>query len=151
MGKELIKSVCHTKCYWRETLWDIGAIYEGSSPPPERWFSSDGKVEHPPPPPIPGLDPRSNVELRESLKKHPFNFSAPKSWTRKKLWEKLNDFEIDLARDKATAKDAETRAACGRVAASFAGKLSHERKCKKCQEILNETTPEKEEVDGDSG
>ena len=155
MGKEKVRSVCHTKCWWGQTLWDVGDVYEGSSPvpaPADRWFSSDGKVERPEPPPVAGLDPRTNVELRESLKKHPFNFSAPKSWTRKKLWEKLNDFEIDLARDKATAKDAETRAACGRVAASFAGKLSHERRCKKCQEILNDTeSTEKEEVDGDSG
>lgn len=142
--------ICHTKCYWLDTIWDIGETYEGSIPP-NKHFSTDGKKEVPDPPRNAGSDRRSNIELREALKQHPFNFSAPKSWTRKKLWEKLNDFEIALARDKATAKDAETRAACGKIAASYAGRLSHERKCKKCQEILNETVPEKEEVDGDSG
>ena len=55
--------------------------------------------------------------------------------------------ERDLARDQATAKDAETRAACGFNSVSKAGALAHERKCEKCQEILNK----KEEVDGNSG
>lgn len=153
----MVRSICHTKCYWNETLWKPGEIYEGSEPvsfPADRWFSSDGKIEHPEPPPIAGLDPRSNAELRSTLKMHPFNFTAPKSWTRKQMWEKLTEFEHAQARDAATAKDAENRAVCGFVSQSKAGALAHERRCKKCQEILagDEVILEEKEVeDGDSG
>ena len=152
----MVRSICHTKCYWNETLWKPGEIYEGKepvAPPADRWFSSDGKVERPEPPPIAGLDPRSNAVLRATLKTHPFNFTAPKSWNRKKLWEKLSEFETAQARDAATAKDAENRAACGYVGASVQATGAHERRCKKCQEILasDEVIIEEEVGDGDSG
>ena len=152
----MVRSICHTKCYWKETLWNPGEVYEGKEPvepPADRWFSTDGKVDRPEPPPIPGLDPRSNDELRSTLKMHPFNFTAPKSWKRKQLWDKLTEFETAQARDAATAKDADNRAVCGFVSASKAGALAHERKCKKCQEILagDEVIIEEEVEDGDSG
>ena len=143
----MFKSICHTKCYWKETLWEPGEIYEGEDEAIDRWFSSDGKVDRPAPPPIAGLDPRSNDQLRIDLKEHPFNFTAPKSWTRKQMWEKLSEFETAMARDAATAKDAENRAACGYVGASVQATGAHERRCKKCQDILNEVNEEQEEVE----
>ena len=72
MGKQKFTAICHTKCYWGETLWHIGEIYEGNMPippPADRWFSADGTTDNPEPPPIAGLDPRTNDELRVALKR----------------------------------------------------------------------------------
>ena len=148
-------AVCHTKCYWLETLWDVGETYTGDIPP-NKHFSDTGVNPNPPPPETVGDDPRSNIELRKALKRHPYNFTVPKSWTRKQMWGKLKDMERSWELDAATNPDKNNIAPCGFIGATNAGKLAHQRKCKKCEEILNqpETEPEmeSEEVDdGDSG
>ena len=91
MGDYKYKAICHTSCYWKETLWQIGEIYEGDDPP-NKHFSKSGKTDPTLPPPDAGSDKRSNKQLRIDLKKD-HNFSAPKNWTRKQLWGKIAEIE----------------------------------------------------------
>ena len=102
------KAICHTKCYWLETLWEVGEVYEGDILP-NKHFSLDGSNPNPPPPEIHGDDPRSNLELRIALKKHPYNFTVPKSWSRKQMWNKLKDIERSWELDALTNPEEKPR------------------------------------------
>ena len=97
---KVYKAICHTKCYWLETLWQIGEVYEGVYEPGKH-FSADGKLDNPLPPPDAGADKRSNKEIREILKSKD-NSTKPKSWSRKKLWAALNEFETAEGKDELT-------------------------------------------------
>jgi hypothetical protein len=129
------REVCHTECYWLNTLWHVGEVYEGNLKP-EFHFSEDGKLDKPLPPPEPGLDPRSNKVLRATLRKAPFNFDAPKEWSRKKVWAKLQEFERAEEMDELTSEPStEVQTACGFLAKNSAGAAAHERQCEKCIRI----------------
>jgi hypothetical protein len=130
---ETYKAVCHTKCYWLETLWEKGDVYKGTIEPIKH-FSQDGKTENPKPPPNPGDDQRSNVQLRSALKKHPYNFKAPSRWSRKQLWSKLKELEIAVEKDELTNPEDKFFAKCGFQAKTQAGVGAHERRCKICSE-----------------
>jgi len=145
MSEYPYKAICHTKCYWLDTLWDVGEIYEGEVPPIKH-FSQDGVNPDPPPPETFGDDPRSNIELIAALKKHPYNFTAPKSWSRKQIWAKFKELERAWEIDALTNPDKETLAPCGFVGATKAGTGAHIRKCSDCQEILKQ----EELTDGDT-
>jgi hypothetical protein len=98
---ELYKAVCHTKCYWLETLWQVGEIYEGKIKPIKH-FSSDGKIDKPVPPPNPGDDKRSNKEIRDTLRDK-YGSTKPMSWSRKKLWAAIHEFETARDKDELTS------------------------------------------------
>ena len=134
MGKTY-RAVCHTKCYWLETLWLVGEDYEGSAEP-NHHFSEDGKIENPPPPPTAGDDPRSTKAIRQILK-NKYSSTNPQSWPRKKLWQKLHEFETLQEMDEATSEGEPTtfKALCGYIAKSKAGCVAHERSCEKCGQL----------------
>jgi hypothetical protein len=136
------RATCHKKCYWKENLWQVGEIYEGNDPP-NKHFSTDGRA--PKGEPIDaGQDPMPNVEIKKRLKKHPFNFTVPRKWTRKQMWAKLKEMEIMESKDALTNEDEpEFVATCGFKSKSKAGLSSHERKCDICQEKMR---PVKEEL-----
>ena len=90
MSEFKYRGICHTTCYWLDTLWEIGEVYEGNIPP-NKHFSEDGKKDAALPPPNAGSDRRSNLELREAIED--FGVNVPKSWTRKKLWARLKELE----------------------------------------------------------
>ena len=133
------RAVCWKECYWKENLWSPGEIYEGEDPP-GKYFHVEG--EDPPEEQImdPGSDPRPNTLLKKILKEQ-FGFKTPTSWTRRKIWAKLNEYETASSKDSATKpKKIEVEkypAACGYQAKSNAGKIAHERQCDKCQELLD--------------
>jgi hypothetical protein len=127
------RAVCHTQCYWLNTLWRPGEVYEGNLEPIHH-FSVDGKLDKPIPPPEPGLDPRPNKVLRAELIRAPFNFDAPKSWPRKKLWSKLQEFERAEEMDELTSTT-EVETPCGFIAKNSVGAAAHERQCEKCINI----------------
>ena len=137
------KGICHTKCYWLNTLWDIGETYEGDLPLIKH-FSDDGTKDAALPPPKAGSDPRSNAVLREEIEM--MGVSVPKNWSRKKVWARLKELQEAEARDAITAKASLVGAACGFEAKNLAGAKIHERQCEKCQEILGL----KEVTDGNS-
>jgi len=150
------KGICHTTCYWKNTLWNVGEIYEGDEPF-NKHFSVSGVREEPIIAPTPGDDPRSNVELRAVLQ-NDFNFRAPKNWTRKQIWNRL--YELGNAQSKDALLQAESdiaagrafKAPCGFLAKSGSGLGAHTRKCPRCAEIAAEKEAKDEEkVDGDSG
>ncbi len=149
MAKYAHRGICHTPCYWKETLWIVGDVYEGDDPP-NKHFSSDGEKDPEAPPPDAGSDPRSNLQLRKDLKEHPYNFTAPKSWTRKQMWAKFHEVDRALELDALTAKDSERRALCGFIGKTHAGKLAHQKRCAKCQQIFEEAQNEEETVNGES-
>ena len=95
------RAICHTTCYKFLTIWHPGDVYEGERDPGKH-FSADGKLGKPVPPAEPGFDPRSNKELIAECKKHPHNFTVPRSWPRKKIWAKLQDLEIFASKDALT-------------------------------------------------
>ena len=128
---KMYNAICHTDCYWLETLWKIGNIYEGVIKP-NKHFSDDGKIDNPLPPPNPGADKRSNVQLREELQSN-FNFKARSKATRKELWSKLQELETASARDALTSDEIKFTAKCGFEAKSHAGVLAHERSCNECK------------------
>jgi hypothetical protein len=130
---EVYRGVCHTTCYWLETLWLVGEVYEGDAPP-NKHFSIDGKLDVPLPPPDAGGDLRSNIELRQELKRAPFNFDAPKNWSRKKLWARLKEFERAEEIDELTSTT-EIETPCGFIAKNTVGAAAHERQCEKCISI----------------
>ena len=125
------KAICHTKCFFKNTLWAPGEVYEGNDPP-NKHFNEDGKVHGALPPRDAGMDKRSNEELRAILKKK-FGSTKPKSYPRKKLWQTLKDFEAAAARDAATPEEDKFFAKCGFQAKTLAGKVAHERTCEKCK------------------
>ena len=137
MSREGYKAVCHTKCYWQETLWKPGDVYEGSAKPCKH-FSEDGKIDKPLPPPMACEDTRSNDEIR-SILKDKYGSSKPSSWSRKQLWAALRQFETAESKDESTnPSDGVIRpetftAKCGFVAMSKAGAAAHERACAKCK------------------
>ena len=139
MGKakeEMIyEAVCHTKCYWLETLWQVGEVYKGSVEPNQH-FSKDGKIDNPLPPPDAGADPRSTKTIIKVLK-NKYASTNPKSWSRKKLWARLHEFETLQEQDEATSEAEPTifSALCGYIAKSKAGCTAHERACEKCAEL----------------
>ena len=132
-----IRGVCHTRCYWLETLWEPGEVYEGSDPLCKH-FSADGKLDKPIPPPHPGDDPRSTNTIRNILKDK-YNSDYPKHWSRKKVWAALIDFETMGSRDETTnpstgsIKIEAVTAKCGFLAKSKAWLTAHERQCSKCK------------------
>jgi hypothetical protein len=138
MSKEGYKAICHTKCYWQETLWKVGDVYEGSEKPIEH-FSKDGEMGKPVAPPVPGDDPRSTKEIIRLLKDK-YHSSKPREWPRKKLWAALRDFETAASRDASTNPSTGSTviesfpAKCGFSAKSQAGLAAHERVCEKCKE-----------------
>jgi hypothetical protein len=161
-AKELIRKTCHTKCYAFDTLWIPGDIYEGEEDPGKH-FSDSGEVEIPPPPPNPGDDPRSNAQLKAALKAHPFNFTVPSSWPRKKIWQKLRDLENAYDRDESTNPNPEKvtsipaapkppkpsrpaggkfKAPCGYFSKSGGGLAAHIRKCGRCKAIAEKQSAE---------
>jgi hypothetical protein len=126
------KGICHTVCYWLDTLWQVGEVYEGSIPLIKH-FSVDGEIDRPLPPPDAGSDPRSNKELRRSLKAD-YNFTAPRGYTRKQLWKKLMELESSSAIDELTSSDMpQYIASCGFEAKTNAGIGAHERHCETCK------------------
>lgn len=126
------RGICHTTCYWLETLWNPGEVYEGELPLCKH-FSEDGKKDPELPPPDPGADPRSTATIRKVLK-NKYGSSHPSSWPRRKLWEKLNEFETAQERDEATSEGEshDFTALCGFLSKSKAGCTAHERACEKC-------------------
>jgi len=137
MSKEGYKAVCHTKCYWQETLWDIGDVYEGSEKPIKH-FSEDGKIDKPVPPPMACEDTRSNNEIRRLLKDK-YGSTKPSSWSRNQIWAALRQFETAESRDEVTNPSTGSiviesfPAKCGFVGKSQAGTSAHERACAKCK------------------
>ena len=101
MAKKMYKAICHTKCFWLDTLWQPGEVYEGEFEPGKH-FNADGKLDKPLPPANPGDDARSNAKLKDELQKH--NFKAPTKWGRKQLWAKLKDLEMARDKDELTDK-----------------------------------------------
>lgn len=93
------RGVCYRECYWKETLWKPGEVYEGDDLP-GKYFNTDGKSPELPPETA-AADPRSNKEIREILSKK-YNSSLPKSASRKKLWQRLHEFEIAESKDALT-------------------------------------------------
>lgn len=133
------RATCHTKCYWLNNLWQPGEVYEGNVHKPNKHFNESGEAPEAPPP-TPMDDPRSNAQLREELKKHPYNFKAPSKWIRKQLWAKLKELEMLASKDAAPDDSGnEFVAACGFQSKSRAGVLAHERKCADCQEKIEAT------------
>lgn len=66
---KIYKAICHTKCFWMDTLWEVNDIYEGPAKPPKH-FSKDGKPPNEDPDVMAaGDDPRSTVEMLTVLKK----------------------------------------------------------------------------------
>ena len=132
------KAVCHTMCYWLETLWRVGDVYEGSNEPNQH-FSLDGKIDNPLPPPAASDDPRSNDEIRKTLKDK-YGSTKPSSWSRKQIWAALKEFETAESRDEVTNPSTDSiviesfPAKCGFNAKSQAGLSAHERVCDKCKE-----------------
>lgn len=122
-------ATCHTKCYWLENLWHVGEVYQGNHKP-NKHFNEDG-VSPEIPPPVPVDDPRSNVEIKAALKR--MGFTAPSSWTRKKLWSKEKELEMAMAKDALTSDKDKFFAKCGFVAKTLAGVSAHERSCEKCK------------------
>ena len=139
MSKEGYKAVCHTKCYWLETLWEVGDVYEGSEKPCKH-FSKDGEIGKPVAPPMACEDTRSTKEIIRLLKDK-YNSQKPSSWSRQKLWAALRDFENAESRDESTNPSTGSiviesfTAKCGFVGKSQAGALSHERACAECKAI----------------
>ena len=139
MSKEGYKAICHTRCYWLDTLWSVGDVYQGSEKPIKH-FSSDGEMGRPVAPPVAGDDPRSNVEIRKILKDK-YGSTKPSSWSRKQLWAALRAFETAESRDEVTNPSTGSiviesfPAKCGFVGKSQAGALAHERACAECKAI----------------
>ena len=134
------RATCHTRCFWRDTLWEPGEVYEGDEPP-NKHFNETG-VSPEKPPPEAADDPRSNNELRAALKKHPFNFTAPSKWTRKQVWAKLREMEAMYEKDAVTSPrqipnmntdTPQYKAACGKICKTAAGLANHERRCGVCK------------------
>ena len=92
-------AICHTPCYWLETLWIVGDVYEGDIEPIKH-FSQDGKIDKPVAPKMAGDDKRSNVQLRKVLTDS--GFKPPKTWTRKQLWAKVCEIETAISKDALT-------------------------------------------------
>ena len=93
------KAICHTKCFWLDTLWEVGETYEGDIEPGKH-FSESGKPDADLPPMDAGKDPRSTNELKEILYKA--GFDVPEEWTRKQVWKKLTDAENAISKDELT-------------------------------------------------
>lgn len=128
------RAICHTKCYWLDTLWEIGEIYDGDIPP-NKHFSDDGKTDSSTPPPSPGRDPRPTIELKSILSSAPFNYKIPTRWSRKQIWVKLAELESLYARDELTTESTDSfECVCGFVSKSSAGLVAHKRSCEKHQE-----------------
>jgi hypothetical protein len=124
-------ATCHKVCYWKENLWQIGEVYEGNDPP-NKHFSKDGigpKEE----PIDAGQDPMPNVEIKKRLKRHPFNFTVPRKWTRRQMWAKLKEMELAASKDELTNPEDKFSAKCGFEAKSQAGLVTHERSCEICK------------------
>ena len=96
----LFKKVCHTTCYKFNTMWNPGETYEGEEDPGKH-FSDRGVPKPELPPDDAGMDPRSTGEIRHILKTK-YNSTKPGTWTRRKLWTALRDFEEAEARDEST-------------------------------------------------
>ena len=94
------QAICHTACYWLETYWEPGEVYQGDIPP-NKHFSQDGKIDRVVLPRDAAADPRSNDELREFLKSH--NVRIPNNAARKTLWGKVNAIELAAEKDALTA------------------------------------------------
>jgi hypothetical protein len=63
------KAICHTKCYWLDTLWNPGDVYIGPAKPCHH-FSKDGKRPNEDPLLMAaGDDPRSTKEMLTVLKR----------------------------------------------------------------------------------
>ena len=145
MSEYKYEAICHTTCYWLETLWDVGEVYEGNVKP-NKHFSRDGIKPDGLPAPTPGDDARSNDELVKALSA--FGVRATKKMGRKKLWSKLVELENAALKDElinpstgSTQIDAEEpemeyEAVCGYTSKTNAGALAHQRKCGKCREII---------------
>jgi len=99
MPKELIKKICHRKCYVFDTIWDVGDIYEGKEDPGKH-FSDDG-MGNPEPPKIAADDPRSTAEMRDILK-NKYGVTMRKNQLRKVVWAKLHEMELAAAQDVQT-------------------------------------------------
>ncbi len=139
MSKEGYKAVCHTRCYWLETLWEVGDVYEGSIEP-KYHFSKDGELDKPVAPPMACEDTRSTKEITRLLKDK-YGSTKPSSWSRKQLWATLRGFETAESRDEVTNPSTGSiviesfPAKCGFVGKSQAGTSAHERACAKCKAI----------------
>ena len=96
----MYRAICHTTCYWRHTLWNVGDVYEGEEPP-NKHFSKDGKTDKPLPPTGPSEDPRSTKQMIAILKEK-FNVKVPRTSARKTVWAKLRDYEIAESKDELT-------------------------------------------------
>lgn len=108
MDKEYpYKATCHTKCFWLDTLWEPGNVYEGHEPP-NKHFSIDGKKDPEQPPANAGIDPRSTREIRRILR-DVYGSTKPKSWTRKQLWQALHEFETGAAKDEAVTPSTKSK------------------------------------------
>ncbi len=91
--KKQYRAVCHTACFWENTYWDPGDIYEGVIPPGKH-FSADGS----PPEVDPSIrravdDPRSTVEMRTTLERS-FGEKMPEDATRKQIYSALRKREL---------------------------------------------------------
>lgn len=141
----LYRATCFRECYWLENLWKPGEVYEGNVPP-GKWFNIEGTPEPELPPDDAGSDPRSNDEIRATLKEK-YGASRPKSWPRKKLWADLHDLEMRNEKDESTSPTPETqqfpfKAKCGFASKTKAGVMAHERNCGKCQELMGKEDSE---------
>ncbi len=66
---KIYRGVCHTKCYWMSTLWEVNDVYEGPAEPPKH-FSKDGvNPDEDPKVVAAGDDPRSTTEMLTVLKR----------------------------------------------------------------------------------
>lgn len=99
-------AICHTDCYWKNTLWLVGEVYEGDDPPGKH-FSQDGIRKGPRVPLDPGTDPRSNVALRQILKDH--GVGVPPNWSRKQMWARVRQIEIAVSKDELTNPNPEKK------------------------------------------
>lgn len=129
-NENMYRAVCHTKCYWLETLWKPGDVYEGEFVP-NKHFSEDGKIEPNLPPPDHGADRRSTKEIREILETV-YDSHYPTDTKRKVLWRALNEFETATDRDFATSVPFVAK--CGFIAKNRAGLAAHERQCDECNQ-----------------
>jgi len=65
----IYRAICHTKCYWMDTLWEEGDAYEGTVKPCKH-FSKDGTApDEDPKIRAAADDPRSTSDMLTVLKR----------------------------------------------------------------------------------
>lgn len=126
------KAICHTRCYWLETLWEPGDVYEGDHPA-NKHFNKTGYLDKDKAPSTDaGSDPRSTEELKIRLKL--YGMDIDDKWTRKQIWAKLSLADEQAVKDALTDSEAGMVVAkCGFKARTASGLANHQKSCGLCK------------------